>query len=38
MIVANTPWSGHYQVPAAVWTVAHTTQFVQARVCGDESA
>ena len=29
MIVANTPWSGHYEIPAAVWTVAHTTQFVQ---------
>jgi hypothetical protein len=29
MIVANTPWSGHYSVPDAVWMVAHTSQFVQ---------
>ncbi|MPV49717.1 hypothetical protein GCG21_06775 [Pseudactinotalea sp. HY160] len=25
---SNTPWSGAYQVQAAIWTVAHTTQFV----------
>ncbi len=24
---ANEPWSGHYEVPPAVWAVAHTTQF-----------
>eukprot|EP01043_Picozoa_sp_COSAG02_P054101 COSAG02_NODE_6073_length_3821_cov_18.905159_2_plen_760_part_00 len=29
MVVANTPWSGHYSIPDAVWTVAHTSQFVQ---------
>eukprot|EP01049_Picozoa_sp_SAG25_P007302 SAG25_NODE_588_length_6733_cov_7.918300_4_plen_752_part_00 len=29
MVVANTPWSGHYIIPDAVWMVAHTSQFVQ---------
>eukprot|EP01051_Picozoa_sp_SAG22_P005555 SAG22_NODE_333_length_12162_cov_11.415237_7_plen_1331_part_00 len=29
LVVANTPWSGWYAVPDAVWMVAHTTQFVQ---------
>eukprot|EP00928_Gymnodinium_smaydae_P066647 TRINITY_DN49621_c0_g1_i1.p1 TRINITY_DN49621_c0_g1~~TRINITY_DN49621_c0_g1_i1.p1 ORF type:complete len:812 (-),score=82.98 TRINITY_DN49621_c0_g1_i1:457-2892(-) len=29
LLVANTPWSGHYMVPDTVWAVAHTTQFVQ---------
>ena len=29
LIVANEPWSGHYEVPAAAWMVAHTTQFAQ---------
>jgi O-glycosyl hydrolase len=26
---SNTPWSGDYQVQSAIWTVAHTTQFVE---------
>ena len=26
---ANTPWSGHYEVPPALWAIAHTTQFAQ---------
>lgn len=26
---SNTPWSGAYQVQSAIWTVAHTTQFVE---------
>ena len=29
VIVANTPWSGWYAVPDAVWYVAHTTQFTE---------
>ena len=29
LVVANTPWSGWYDIPDAVWMVAHTTQFVQ---------
>jgi hypothetical protein len=29
LLVANTPWSGHYAVPDALWLVAHTTQAVQ---------
>eukprot|EP01043_Picozoa_sp_COSAG02_P044203 COSAG02_NODE_3926_length_6036_cov_4.060805_1_plen_964_part_00 len=29
LVVANTPWSGHYEVPDALWLVAHTTQAVQ---------
>ena len=28
-MVANTPWSGQWFAPDAVWMVAHTTQFVQ---------
>lgn len=28
-MLANTPWSGHYEVQPALWAVAHTTQFVQ---------
>jgi galactosylceramidase len=26
---ATTPWSGHYEVPPQVWTMAHITQFAQ---------
>ena len=26
---ASAPWSGHYEVWPAVWTTAHTTQFVE---------
>jgi hypothetical protein len=29
LVVANTPWSGWYSVPDAVWCVAHTTQFTE---------
>eukprot|EP01052_Picozoa_sp_SAG31_P019167 SAG31_NODE_1387_length_8554_cov_14.239148_3_plen_851_part_00 len=29
LVIANTPWSGWYAVPDAVWMVAHTTQFVE---------
>ena len=29
LLVANTPWSGTWYTPDAVWMVAHTTQFVQ---------
>ena len=29
LMYANTPWSGYYNVQAAVWVTAHTTQFAQ---------
>jgi hypothetical protein len=29
LMTVNTPWSGNYAVSPALWTVAHTTQFIQ---------
>ncbi len=29
IMTANSPWSGYYDVEPAVWSVAHTTQFVE---------
>lgn len=29
LLRAKTPWSGHYELPAPLWVVAHTTQFAQ---------
>ncbi len=26
---ASSPWSGHYELPPALWVTAHTTQFAQ---------
>jgi hypothetical protein len=27
LILADTPWSGHYEIGAGVWSLAHTAQF-----------
>ncbi|MFI1092595.1 galactosylceramidase [Streptomyces sp. NPDC020917] len=29
LVMANEPWSGHYDVGLSTWVTAHTTQFVQ---------
>jgi hypothetical protein len=29
LIVAASPWSGHYEMSPSLWAVAHTTQFAQ---------
>jgi hypothetical protein len=29
LILATSPWSGHYDVSPSLWAVAHTTQFAQ---------
>ncbi|HZC72693.1 MAG TPA: discoidin domain-containing protein [Jatrophihabitans sp.] len=29
LLLANTPWSGHYQVGKSVWAMAQTTQFTE---------
>jgi len=40
LMMANTPWSGNYEVGKSIWSLAHTTQFAQPgwryldRACG----
>lgn len=29
LLLANEPWSGHYEVGLSIWATAHTTQFAQ---------
>jgi hypothetical protein len=29
LMIANTPWSGHFEIQPAVWAAAHTTQFTE---------
>ena len=29
LLLANTPWSGHYQVGKTIWAMAHTAQFTE---------